>query len=84
VVWRRLCVNDVSRFFVLNICAFGLVFSQMEEPGYMLYVTSLIGIIWQEHQCEKRMNPGETVDQLLIPTRRKSIKAWINFLLRKN
>ena len=84
VVWRRLCVNDVSRFFVLNICAFGLVFSQMEEPGYMLYVTSLIGIMWQEHQCEKMMNPpGTSVDKLLIPTRLKSIKAWVNFLLRK-
>lgn len=83
VVWRRLCVNDVSRFFVLNICAFGLVFSQMEEPGYMLYVTSLIGIMWQEHQCEKRMNPGETLDELTIK-RPKSIKNWIKFLLRKS
>ncbi|MGA9378280.1 MAG: hypothetical protein WBV73_05875, partial [Phormidium sp.] len=61
VVWRRLCVNDVSRLFLLTICAFGLVFSQMEEPGYMLYVTSLIGIMWQEHQCEKRMEPGESL-----------------------
>jgi hypothetical protein len=84
VVWRRLCVNDVSRFLVLNTGAFGLVFSQMEEPGYMLYVTSLIGIMWQEHQFEKRMNPGETFDKLLIPTRHKSIKSWINILFRKN
>lgn len=83
VVWRRLCVNDVSRFFVLTICAFGLVFSQMEEPGYMLYVTSLIGVMWQEHQCEKRMNPGETLNQPAT-TRPKSIKGWIKFLLRKN
>lgn len=83
VVWRRLCVNDVSRFFVLTICAFGLVFSQMEEPGYMLFVTSLIGIMWQEHQCEKRMNPGETLDKP-ITTRPKSIKGWIKFLIRKN
>lgn len=82
VVWRRICVNDVSRFFVLNICAFGLVFSQMEEPGYMLYVTSLIGVMWQEHQCEKRMNPGESLDDLIVK-RPKSIKSWINFLLRR-
>lgn len=81
VVWRRICVNDISRFFVLNICAFGLVFSQMEEPGYMLYVTSLIGIMWQEHQCEKRMKPGESIDQLIIQ-RPKSIKDWIKYLLR--
>ena len=84
VVWRRICVNDISRFFVLTICAFGLVFSQMEEPGYMLYVSSLMGIMWHERQCERKMAPGESLDKLLIPKRRKSIKAWIKYLLRIN
>ena len=82
VVLRRLCINDLSKFFVFTTCAFGLVFSQMEEPGYMLYITCLIGIMWQEHQCEKRMNPGESLDNLIV-NRPKSIKDWIKFLLRR-
>jgi hypothetical protein len=52
VVWRRLCLDDVSRFFVLSVFVFGLIFSQMEEPGYMLYLVSIIGLRWQERQCQ--------------------------------
>ncbi|PSO85583.1 MAG: hypothetical protein BRC45_03995 [Cyanobacteria bacterium QS_5_48_63] len=54
VVWRRLCLDDISRFLVLTVVVFGLIFSQMEEPGYMLYVASIIGLRWQEHQCRKK------------------------------
>ncbi|OKH37915.1 hypothetical protein NIES2119_12290 [[Phormidium ambiguum] IAM M-71] len=81
VVLRRLCINDISKLFVFTICAFGLVFSQMEEPGYMLHVTTLIGVMWHEHQCERKMKPGESLDQLIIQ-RPKSIKDWIKYLLR--
>ena len=48
IVWRYLCINDVSRFLLLNAAVFGLIFSQMEEPGYMLSVAFIIGIIYQE------------------------------------
>lgn len=48
LVWYYVCSDDFSRFLVLCVFAFGLVFSQMEEPGYMLFVVSLIGIRWQE------------------------------------
>jgi hypothetical protein len=54
VVWRRLCFDDISRFFVLTVFVFGLVFSQMEEPGYMLYVTLIIGLRWHEYRVQKQ------------------------------
>ena len=41
IVWLKVCVGDISRFFVINIIVFGLIFSQMEEPGYMLYVAGI-------------------------------------------
>ncbi len=50
LVWCYVCSDDVSKFLVLSVFAFGLVFSQMEEPGYMLFVVSLIGLRWQEHR----------------------------------
>lgn len=50
LVWYYLCSNDISKFLLLSVFAFGLVFSQMEEPGYMLFVVSLIGLRWQEHR----------------------------------
>lgn len=54
VVWNRLCFDDLSRFFVLTILVFGLIFSQMEEPGYMIYMATLIGLRWHEYQYLKQ------------------------------
>lgn len=53
VVWRRLCFDDISKFLVLTVCVFGLIFTQMEEPGYMLYVAMVLGLRWQEHHFKK-------------------------------
>jgi hypothetical protein len=53
VVWVRLCWDDLSRFIVLTVVIFGLIFSQLEEPGYMLFVFALIALHWQEHQVQK-------------------------------
>lgn len=55
-VWRKFCLDDLSKFFVITILVFGVTFSWMEEPGYMLFVVSLIGLRWQEYQSsEKRI-----------------------------
>jgi hypothetical protein len=54
VVWQRLCFDDLSKFMVLTVLVFGLIFTQMEEPGYMLYVAMLLGFRWQEHYFKQR------------------------------
>ncbi len=59
VVWRRLCCDDLSRFLVITVFVFGLIFSQMEEPGYMLYVAMIIGLRWQEHQTQVNQRKEE-------------------------
>lgn len=48
-----ICKTDFSRFLVFTVFAFGLVFSQIEEPGYMLYTVSLIGLQWQEDRYRR-------------------------------
>ncbi|AFY71625.1 hypothetical protein Pse7367_3388 [Thalassoporum mexicanum PCC 7367] len=48
IVWRRLCTSNLDKFFLINIFLFGFIFTQLEEPAYMLYVASLIGIRWQD------------------------------------
>lgn len=50
VVWRRLCIDDVSKFILITIVLHGFVFTQMEEPGYVLSMTTLIGLRWQERR----------------------------------
>jgi hypothetical protein len=55
IVWRRLCRNDLPKFFVLTVFVCGLIFTQMEEPAYMLYIASIIGLNWQEYQTNKNV-----------------------------
>ncbi len=54
IVWNRLCLDDFSRFIMLSALAFGFFLTQMEEPGQMLSMTSLIALRWQEHRLQKR------------------------------
>ncbi|NMF60544.1 hypothetical protein [Pseudanabaena yagii] len=48
VVWRYVCVTDFSKYLMLTVFVFGLIFSQLEEPGYSLFVASMIGLGWQD------------------------------------
>jgi hypothetical protein len=50
LTWKNLCIDDLSKFLVLTVFIFGVIFSQLEEPGYMLFVTTGIGLRWQRHQ----------------------------------
>lgn len=82
VVWRRLCVDDVSRFIALCPIAFGLIFTQMEEPGYMLYVGMILGLRWQEHHCKKQQyRMGEGATKPVEDSKPKSLKDWLQVLL---
>lgn len=49
IVWKYICKNDLMRFFLLTAFIFGWIFSQLEEPGYMLSVACIIGINYQKH-----------------------------------
>jgi hypothetical protein len=53
-VWCFFCADALSKFFVLSIGIFGLIFTQMEEPGFMIFTTTLIGLRWQEHRLKSR------------------------------
>jgi hypothetical protein len=48
LVWNYICVTDTAKYLMLTVFVFGLIFSQLEEPGYTLVVASLIGLDWQK------------------------------------
>jgi hypothetical protein len=56
LVWCKVCVTDISKYLMLTVFVFGTIFSQLEEPGYMLIVASLIGLDWQSRQIADRKN----------------------------
>src|SRR5579883_901351 len=53
VVWSRLCLDDFSRFLMLTLFVFGLIFTQMEEPGQTLTVAFMIGLQWHERRLAR-------------------------------
>lgn len=50
IVWQKVCVIDLSKYLMLTVFVFGLIFSQLEEPGYTLFVAAMIGLSWQDYQ----------------------------------
>jgi hypothetical protein len=52
-VWSKLCRNDLSRFFLLTILLYGTILSQLEEPGYMLYMVGVIALCWRQYHWVK-------------------------------
>lgn len=55
ITWNRFCPDDFSKFLMLNVFVNGFIFTQMEEPGYMLFVAVLIGLRWHEICGGKRL-----------------------------
>lgn len=53
MVWCWLGRDNFSRFIVLTILVHGFIFTQLEEPGYMLFVAALLGLRWQQTNLEK-------------------------------
>lgn len=54
IVWRRFCLDDLSKFFLINIIVHGFIFTQLEEPGYMLFIAVLIGLQWHELEQKRQ------------------------------
>lgn len=53
ITWKRFCVDDFGKFLILSTASFGLILTQMEEPGHMLTVACLLALRWQEAQNKK-------------------------------
>jgi hypothetical protein len=58
VVWQKLCLDDVSRFLVFTAIIHGFIFTQLEEPAYMLSLAMVIGIRWHEQKLSQQNTPS--------------------------
>ncbi|OLP15534.1 hypothetical protein BST81_25620 [Leptolyngbya sp. 'hensonii'] len=50
LIWNYVCLGEIAKYLVLTIFVFGCIFSQLEEPSYMLFVVAIIGLQWHEHR----------------------------------
>jgi hypothetical protein len=69
VVWK-LCVDDFCRFLLLSTAVFGVILTQMEEPGQMLTIAVLIGLRWQEEFVLAQSRQT----QLRLPAQREQVE----------
>jgi hypothetical protein len=54
LTWRHFCWNDIMKVTILNVFVLGFIFTQMEEPGYMIFIAFMLGLSWQERQLQKQ------------------------------
>jgi len=72
VVWHCFCSDDLPRFWLLSILIIGLIFTQMEEPGYMLSMAFLIGVRWQEKRMAAQNNFNSRTRGMVLLTSQTS------------
>ncbi|MEO1672222.1 MAG: hypothetical protein AAFR77_15840, partial [Cyanobacteria bacterium J06631_2] len=53
IVWTKLALQDLPKFHMLVVVVVGFIFTQMEEPGYMLFTAALIGLHWQSYSVSR-------------------------------
>lgn len=63
LIWRDLCLDDISKWQVLTIFVNGLIFTQMQEPGYMLFIAALIGLRWHEQTSKTRQSSHQNLPE---------------------
>lgn len=53
LTWQHFCQNDFLKVTVLAVFVLGFIFTQMEEPGFMLSIAFMLGLSWQERRLRK-------------------------------
>ncbi len=54
LTWRYFAWNDFLKVTILSVFVVGWIFTQMEEPGYMIFLAFIIGLSWQEKILKQR------------------------------
>jgi hypothetical protein len=54
LVWQHFGLDDSLKVTLLAVFVLGFIFTQMEEPGFMLFIAFILGLVWQERRLKKR------------------------------
>jgi hypothetical protein len=54
LTWHYFAWNDFLKMTMLSVFVVGWIFTQMEEPGYMLFIAFIIGLSWQERLLKSK------------------------------
>jgi hypothetical protein len=77
LVWQHFGLDDSLKVTLLAVLVLGFIFTQLEEPGFMLSIAFMLGLPWQERQLRKQAknNLNELSNQLTMPEIAKDFNA---------
>lgn len=61
LAWQHFGLNDFLRVTLLAVLVLGFIFTQMEEPGFMLSIAFMLGLPWQERRLLKQTQKATTL-----------------------
>ena len=50
VVWQNFALDNSLKITLLSILVMGFIFTQLEEPGYMISIAMILGLAWQKRR----------------------------------
>ena len=54
LIWQHFGLDNSLKITLLSILVMGFIFTQIEEPGYMLSISLLLGIAWHKKRLKAR------------------------------
>lgn len=60
LVWRNFGLDNSLKITLLSTLILGFIFTQLEEPGYMLSIALLFGLAWQKKRLKWEENQQMT------------------------
>ena len=69
LVWKHFGLDNSLKVTLLSIFVMGFIFTQMEEPGYMLSIAMILGLAWQEKRI-KRLEKEQMLHSLQVSSLR--------------
>ena len=54
LAWQHFGLDDSLKVTLLTVLVMGFIFTQLEEPGFMLSIAFMVGIPWQEQRLKKQ------------------------------
>ncbi len=60
LIWRNFGLDNSLKITLLSALILGFIFTQLEEPGYMLSVSLLLGLAWQKKRLKLEQNQQAT------------------------
>jgi hypothetical protein len=63
LTWQHFGLDDSLKVTLLTVLVMGFIFTQMEEPGFMLSIAFILGLAWQEQRLKKQTRQRHSTEQ---------------------